>query len=314
MTRRDPQDNDTNVDQLGSSRQIPSQGAIDALAEVVRRAREAADTAGTAPKVRARPAPEDAPRIPAEPPVAPTTAAAAAGADDAGLDTQPLGKVEPESLVFVDPTPPAALRRRSAPAPRSGDGARRSARPRPAPRWLVIVVGVAAATAVVLGSIDVALALSGNNSPSSGTRTHAAAAPPTHPPVTHQSPSSTTPPSTSPPSTSQANSPTSALPATTAPIVTAGTRAPTTGPPQLTSISPPHGRPGSVIAVHGRNLFSPTNGVILARVNGQPAPTDCPTQTSCQVTIPDLSRRSKTVSVTVTTDSGTSNPLLFRYV
>jgi hypothetical protein len=67
-----------------------------------------------------------------------------------------------------------------------------------------------------------------------------------------------------------------------------------------------------VAVVHGTNLFSP-NGLVLARFDGQPTRTVCPTQTSCDVTVPALARSPSIVRVTITTESGTSNSLSFVY-
>lgn len=80
----------------------------------------------------------------------------------------------------------------------------------------------------------------------------------------------------------------------------------------LVSIVPGQGAGGSVVVVHGRNFFS-RNGLIVAHVDGRPVPTSCPAQTSCDVTIPHLSRSAGTVPVTITTSSGTSNTLFFHY-
>jgi hypothetical protein len=64
--------------------------------------------------------------------------------------------------------------------------------------------------------------------------------------------------------------------------------------------------------ISGANLIS-SDGQILARFNGQAAPTRCPTQTSCNVTVPTISGAASSVTVTVTTAQGTSNSLAFSY-
>jgi hypothetical protein len=67
-----------------------------------------------------------------------------------------------------------------------------------------------------------------------------------------------------------------------------------------------------IVVVQGANLFS-SNGLVLARFDGQPTHTICPTQTSCKVTVPPLPGSPTQVRVTVTTASGTSNTLIFAY-
>jgi hypothetical protein len=65
--------------------------------------------------------------------------------------------------------------------------------------------------------------------------------------------------------------------------------------------------------VNGSGFYSPHNGEILASVDGQPAPTSCPTQHVCRVTIPQLRGHPSTVELIVTTDTGSSNPVSFDY-
>ena len=83
-------------------------------------------------------------------------------------------------------------------------------------------------------------------------------------------------------------------------------------PPELSSLTPPEGSSGQTVTVSGANLFS-ADGQILTRFGGQTAPTSCPTQTSCMVTVPANASPSSSVPVTITTDSGTSNSLIFVY-
>lgn len=101
----------------------------------------------------------------------------------------------------------------------------------------------------------------------------------------------------------------------------AAKRAPTTtsppavgavGVPELTSLTPSYGSAGQTVVVSGLDLFSP-NGYVQASFGGQAAPTRCPTQTSCTVTVPLLSGSPRSVAVTVTTETGTSNALSFSY-
>lgn len=141
--------------------------------------------------------------------------------------------------------------------------------------------------------------------------TSSLAAPPT-------SSSSTRPQSASTiPTTTQAAAPVTTVPVTVSTRVPTAvtTTIPTIPPgsaPQLSSISPTRGAVGRVVVVHGSNLFSP-NGLVLARFGGHPAPTICPTQTFCRVTVPTLPGSPSTVSLTITTELGTSNALAFLY-
>ncbi len=105
----------------------------------------------------------------------------------------------------------------------------------------------------------------------------------------------TTPPSTAaPPSTS-------APPSTTVPP----------GAPAISSLAPDAGGAGQVVTVTGSNLFSP-NGQVQAVVGGEGAGTRCSTQTTCEITLPALGAP-RTVSVTITTQAGSSNPVAFSY-
>lgn len=72
------------------------------------------------------------------------------------------------------------------------------------------------------------------------------------------------------------------------------------------------GAPGEDVVVTGTNLFS-ADGEILAHFAGAPAPTTCPGQHSCTLVVPVDPTASATVSVTITTQSGTSNALTFTY-
>ena len=55
------------------------------------------------------------------------------------------------------------------------------------------------------------------------------------------------------------------------------------------------------------------DGPIVAYVGNDVAAADCPVQTPCTVVVPDLVGQSRPVRVTLTTDSGTSDPLSFHY-
>jgi hypothetical protein len=83
------------------------------------------------------------------------------------------------------------------------------------------------------------------------------------------------------------------------------------GQPVITSLDPANAAPGQQIAVMGANFMS-SNGSIVATFNGQVAPTRCPTQTSCTVTVPPASGSPQAV-VTIATSNGTSNVVSFTY-
>jgi hypothetical protein len=69
---------------------------------------------------------------------------------------------------------------------------------------------------------------------------------------------------------------------------------------------------GTVLVVHGSGFVS-SNGIVLARFNGQAAPTNCPAENLCHVTVPQLAGSPPKISLTISTKSGTSNALLVSY-
>jgi IPT/TIG domain len=82
------------------------------------------------------------------------------------------------------------------------------------------------------------------------------------------------------------------------------------GPPAISSLSPSSGTAGQTITVAGSNLLS-TDGRIVATFNGQVAPTSCPAQNRCTVTVPPAADPS--AQVVITTAGGTSNAITFTY-
>ena len=62
--------------------------------------------------------------------------------------------------------------------------------------------------------------------------------------------------------------------------------------------------------VSGANFLS-TSGQIVATFNGQVAPTSCPAQNTCTVTVPTSSAPS--AQVVITTAGGASNAQTFTY-
>ncbi|HEY6471414.1 MAG TPA: IPT/TIG domain-containing protein, partial [Acidimicrobiales bacterium] len=162
-------------------------------------------------------------------------------------------------------------------------------------RWLVVAVAVVAALVVAAG---IALAASqGKSGPQ-------VAAPPTSSP-------STTHPSThhaaAPRHSGHQGSSGSSNTSTTAPAAPAVAG----GPPVISSITPSSGAAGQGIQVAGANFLS-SNGQITATFNGQVAPTSCPAQNTCTVTVPP-STGATSAQIVITTASGTSNAVTFNY-
>jgi len=84
------------------------------------------------------------------------------------------------------------------------------------------------------------------------------------------------------------------------------------GPPQITSITPSSGAAGRTVTISGTNFLSP-DGRIQAYFGEAQAPTSCPVQSRCTVTVPSLSGGPSSVVVKVVTEAGSSNTLLFSY-
>ena len=176
--------------------------------------------------------------------------------------------------------------------------------------------------AIVLVAVAVGAAVAGSALVLSDFTRHVAS--PAAPTLVRPSgPTAPKPPGTQRTTTSSAKSaqtitttlPTTTTTTTTTTIPTSSSAAPpgAASAPGLVSITPSQGTAGLVVVVRGRDLFS-ANGLVLARVDGQPTLTRCPTQTSCLVTIPKLSGGPSRVTVTVTTESGTSNSVSFQYI
>jgi hypothetical protein len=84
-------------------------------------------------------------------------------------------------------------------------------------------------------------------------------------------------------------------------------------PPVISSLSPASGGAGQVVTITGANFMS-ADGQIIARFNGQVAPTSCPEQATCTVTVPTLNPApTGPVTLTVTTGAGASNAEPFSY-
>jgi hypothetical protein len=78
----------------------------------------------------------------------------------------------------------------------------------------------------------------------------------------------------------------------------------------ISSLSPSNGSAGQSITIAGANFLS-TDGHIVATFNGQVAPTSCPAQNTCTVTVPASTTPS--AQVVITTAGGASNAVTFSY-
>jgi hypothetical protein len=308
---------------------VPDQRALDALGDAVRRAREATGaTAVGAPAIRV--VPSHSPPRPAGTPSAaklpdrrieirapaadgPSAVGASVDAEVPSAAGLPGAAAVPRAEIAagVPPAPPGAEDgvRWEGPVRRSPP--RRLGRSwRGLPRRVAVGSSLVA-LAILVVAVILAVRLVGDaSSPRSST-------PPSTRPSSHTTstsapkgvssstrPTNTTPTTTTPPSSSTT---TSTSPTTTTTLAPAPGSVPT-----LSTLSPSAGHAGTVVVVRGTNFFSP-NGLVLARVDGQPARTNCPSQTSCTVVMPSLSGSPSSVAVTITTKAGTSNALSFGY-
>lgn len=120
---------------------------------------------------------------------------------------------------------------------------------------------------------------------------------------------STAPPRTSSTSTSRGR-PTST--STSRPSV-ASARVHNGPKPVLAAISPASGRAGESVTLRGHGFFS-KDGQITVMFGLMQAPVSCPNETTCHATVPPRRAKSSgTVGVTVSTETGGSNQLTFKY-
>jgi hypothetical protein len=198
----------------------------------------------------------------------------------------PEGSIAPFGPPAADPLLEPRARVRARGGPTRGDSERRL-------RW---AIGLTAILLVAVVAAMVGTRSGGGQSSGRTTSTSAAssAAPPTKPNTASTGGSSgggTTSPSTTP---------------TSAPPVEPG------GSPVLSTLEPSTGYAGQSVTVTGSNFLSPS-GQITADVDGQVAPVTCPDQATCTVVVPADPGSAASVPVTITTDSGTSNSLVFTY-
>jgi len=67
-----------------------------------------------------------------------------------------------------------------------------------------------------------------------------------------------------------------------------------------------------VLTISGANFYSP-NGLVQAFVGGTDAPTRCPTETVCVVTVPQGLGPPRNLPLAIETEAGTSNTLSVSY-
>ena len=86
----------------------------------------------------------------------------------------------------------------------------------------------------------------------------------------------------------------------------------TAGGPVISSLEPPSGHAGDQVTVAGSRLYS-ADGTIVVTFDGNPAPTHCPSEERCIVTVPPPPRGSTSAVVRLETPTGLSNTETFVY-
>jgi hypothetical protein len=168
----------------------------------------------------------------------------------------------------------------------------------PPERWLAVAVG-AAAVLVVIAAIALVVSLTSGSSPG----------PVAAPPAGHGTSHTNGTPARSGGGGAAQPSSAPAAPQTTSTLPSLGTPG---GAPVISSLTPSSGSSGQTLQVTGSNFLS-SDGQIVATFAGQVAPTACPSQTTCTVTVPPTSAPPGPVPVTITTSAGTSNTVTFTY-
>ena len=168
-------------------------------------------------------------------------------------------------------------------------------------RWLIISVVVVGAL-VVAATIALVVSLTGTSGP---TTLPAATAP--RPATTHAGAA----PLAGGPQVKDQHGPARTSGTTRSTSTTTPVPAAAGGPPVISSLAPSSGSAGQSVQVAGANFLS-SSGQIVAAFNGQVAPTSCPAQNTCTVTVPPSSG-GRSAQVTITTASGTSNAVTFTY-
>lgn len=165
---------------------------------------------------------------------------------------------------------------------------------------------VVAAMIVVLLIVLVAVLAAGSGVAPTSDHGHLATGSATHHPPATAGPGGGSPSSSTLPTT------------TTTPPVSSTTTSPAApaaagGAPVIASLAPAQGAAGTTVTVSGTNLIS-ADGQIVATVAGQPAPTTCPSPTTCTVVVPSLPPTAPASEpLTLSTATGPSNTLNFTY-
>jgi IPT/TIG domain len=256
------------------------------------------------------------PRQPLQPKSSPYHATSGATATPMFVDRQPPGPSHPtppfgERLAFgpaAPPRPPGLAVERGAPRdfPRNQGG--------PTPRGPSKAPARAAAALAVLVLVAIAVFFL--------TLPHA----PPHPRLAGSTGKASVPatarrsPTKAPPATAASSS--SSVPSTSRPAATTPTKPVpprhaegSSGPaPLVVTVSPSSGVAGQTVVLSGSRLFS-ADGVISVTFGTVQAPVRCPTETTCDVTVPTLETAGhpSTVEIVLSTQSGSSNAVAFTY-
>lgn len=192
---------------------------------------------------------------------------------------------------------------------------------------------LAAAVTAAVVALVVVLVTSGTGSVHTATSRQAPPSATQHRPAASSTRSSS-PPASSQPSAQQTGGGASGQPTVSrtssasslGSIPSASTPAPAAaapgGAPTISGLSPASGPAGTTVTLTGNGFFS-ASGVVTVLFGQVQAPVSCPTQQSCVVTVPPQpapaspttggASASRTVAVTVATDSGRSAPANFSY-
>jgi hypothetical protein len=202
-----------------------------------------------------------------------------------------------------------APREPSVPPPPSDFGPGEPAENRGAPRFtslgilaLLIAIAVVVLVPVLAGGPSSKPASAGSSAPAHR---------PAHPHSTGSPNSSGAVPAASTPALTPSTVPSPPVTAQAPTTTPAPVPNPASGVPVITSLAPASGSPGQQIVVVGNNFLS-SSGQIVGAFNGQAAPTSCPTQGTCTLTVP-APPGGPAAQVTITTSTGTSNAVTFTY-
>ncbi|MGC8470815.1 MAG: IPT/TIG domain-containing protein [Acidimicrobiales bacterium] len=173
---------------------------------------------------------------------------------------------------------------------------------------LVLGFGGALAALELRGVPDVPSPALGSGQP----RRHAVAAPRSPRPSRAAQARDSAASSTSPPRSAIPSSASGLVTAPTSPVQAEAQGALAGSEPHLVAVSPPVARAGQLLTISGTNFYSP-DGLVQAFVGGTGAPTRCPTETVCVVTVPQGLGPPRNLPLAIETEAGTSNTLSVSY-